>query len=280
MSQSRQPKGIPVGGQFAQNAHDEAGSLSEQSAFDQIDWSLATDNDDPDSLIAPQRARLALLEDHILSRPHIADLGDGRVALFWHESGSENTLDRRPDREARAILDTEGNVHDFESRVGDGGYEPDEDFTSEVNADALRESNLPAEPTVSADEEGRPVYTGSRYVDGASAKQVSQSLRREIEKATKDGTLPDEFTYEVRGTDASGFGVVGVNIGIGTWKHGDNYGLIPGQSIYDQSPIRAAKVERAERVIEKLLESHDRKVVLAEDGTESQHAYALMHSIR
>lgn len=193
--------------------------------------------------------------------------------MFWHERGSENTLDRRPLREARAILDEEGNVSLFQTNVDGEGWRDDADFERTLNSDPLPASNIPPAPARSVNDKGQHVYTGSQFRPGESGSQIARGVRKEIDAAVKDGTLPRDFNYEVRGTDASGYGVVGVSIGIGGWAHGDNYGLIPGQSIYDQSPARAEKLARAERVVERFLDDHNQRVVLDDSGTEEQHSY-------
>ena len=287
MSTKRQPKGIPVGGQYAENAHDEAGSsLSVSGGYEDIDWDQAQDIDDLNDLSPEHRARIATLEDHILSRPHPVSLGDGRTALFWHEraNGMSTKDGGSVVREARAILNADGEVTHFEHKTGNdlidwhADFEPDSEMQDLMNAEPLPSGDVPV-PVLSTDDEGRPVRTGNRFKDGASAQEIARGVRSDISDAVDSGLLPKEFSYTTRGTGTDRSGVVSVVIDISEWKHGDNYGLLPGQSVYDHSSELTAKVQRAERVVEAILADHDRVVVLAEDGSETQHAYTSMSRV-
>lgn len=276
-NRKRQPAGVPTGGEFAHNEHDEAGgALVAQN--DPFVFPDDADIDDLDTLNESQRARLAAIEDDMLATPHAARLEDGRVGIFWHERRGDNERDQRPDREARAILDEDGTISDFAYSIDHGDWESADDLQDEMNSRPLRESNLPDAPTETVNDEGQPVFTGSLYREGASGAEIGRSMRKSIDAAVKDGTLPEEFNYTVRATDLHGNRVVGIVYDIRGWKHGDNYGLTPGQTIYDQSPARCAKVERAERYLEKLVEAHDRKTVI--DETTTQHAFTDMISQR
>lgn len=277
MNQKRQPAGVPAGGEFASNEHDEASAML-SAPRDPFVFADDADIDDLDTLSTAHRARLAAIEDDMLAAPHAVKMEDGRVALFWHERRGENEKDQRPDRDARAILNDDGSISDFAYSIDHGEWESADDIQDEMNARELRESNLPAAPTQSVNDEGQTVFTGSLYREGATGSAIGSSMRKQIASAVADGTLPEEFDYTVRATDLDGNRVVGIVYDIRGWKHGDNYGLTPGQTVYDMSPTRCAKVERAERYLEKLVAAHDRKTVI--DETTTQHAFTDMISQR
>lgn len=184
-NQHRQPRGVPVGGQFAATARAESGLQLSAGPIDQRDDHMAALSDLLDAYMSGN----PIVADETASIANITPFVPGDVAAaFWQDAVVAHLH-----HDERAREKALGQIAEWGAR--EARWRTDPTFTSPTGEVSYAGTNGPVVYTT---------VTGSKYTGYRPAAEVAKDVRADLKGAQKAGYLPGDLTFSVTTSSYSG----------------------------------------------------------------------------